>query len=138
MKVQSLALSLCLISATGIVAYGSGRYQADANSSKKTVQKMVDQSSAAAKDEYVGVYITSVARQIKMSDLAKTYPAQQAGLVDKRRLAADTIVGWYDKGHNFHAQKMQNNIKVEMGATRILPQMLRGTDLRGEEASQQK
>ncbi len=138
MKVQSTALSLCLVLAAGIAAYGAGRLQADSTPTRKTSQETSEQRVAASQDRYVGVYITSVTRQIRMSDLAKAYPAQQAGLVDKGRLAADAIVGWYDKGNSYHEQKMQNALKRDMGGIRILPEMLRGEALRGAEASQPK
>ena len=133
MKALSFALSLCIVSAVGLLAYASGQQTA---ASRVTASKaaLPGKATMPAADGYVGVYVTSVARQVKMSDLVKAYPSEVVGRVDKAKLAADDVVGWYDKGQNFHEQKMQNNVKVSWGATQILPQTLRGIALRGAEA----
>ena len=129
MKAHSLVLTIGCAAAIGVVSYASGQQAAKpvTNSSSKMLSV---KQSVPAKDSYVGVYVTSVARQIKMSDLEKAYPSEHAGAIDRGKLAADAIVGWYDKGNSFHEQKMQNNLKVDWGATRILPNTLRGVDLR--------
>jgi hypothetical protein len=81
--------------------------------------------------EAVGIYMESVQRQIDFAELQKRYPGERAETINPGLLKADTIVGWYDKGHNYHEQKMQNNLK-SLGGIRILPEMLRGEALRGE------
>ena len=52
-------------------------------------------------------------------------------------MAADTIVGWYDNGGNYHEQKMENNLGHFNGGVRVLPQTLRGVALRGSKLQQQ-
>jgi len=79
----------------------------------------------------VGVYVESVARQINIKDLQARYPGNTAQKIDPAALRADAIVGWYDKGNNFHAQKMENNINKTIGAERIFPEILKGSALRG-------
>ena len=137
MKVQSITLSLCLALVVGVVAYGSGRGQSESNAGVKRIAGSPSQNtvleSAKGKDEYVGIYVASLTRQVKMSELAKAYPSQTAGQVSREMLAADAIVGWYDRGGNYHAEKMQNALKRDMGALRIQPEMLRGVALRGSE-----
>ncbi len=134
MKAISIALSICFVSVAGIVSYASGQ-QADKPVTAKAGTTVSTKQALAHQDAYVGVYMTSVARQIKMSDLTKAYPSDRPGVVDKGRLAADSIVGWYDKGNNYHEQKMQNNLKVDWGGKQILPATLRGIALRGAQTA---
>jgi hypothetical protein len=84
-----------------------------------------------AKSTTVGIYIESIQRQIDIQDLQKRYPGESAQRINPGALKADAIVGWYDKGNNYHEQKMQNNLK-SLGGIRILPEMLRGAALKGE------
>lgn len=133
MKVQATILSLCsclIVGGLTAAIYG----QSTSTEATKKMTQATTQAMHGTQDEYVGVYISSVTRQIKMSDLAKAYPANRAGIVDKSQLAADAIVGWYDRGNNYHEQKMQNNLRPDMGGLRVLPQMLRGQAIRGAEA----
>ena len=85
-------------------------------------------SRAAVAEDAVGIYIESVQRQIDFAELQKRYPGETAQTVNPGLLKADAIVGWYDKGHNYHTQKMQG---VSLGGLRILPEMLKGEALRG-------
>ncbi len=137
MKVQAtpLSLSVCLIlgGLTTAAIYG----QATKTTAARATSPVAAQANPA-QDGYVGIYIASVTRQIKMSDLAKAYPSNRAGMVDKSVLAADAIVGWYDRGNNYHEQKMQNNLRPDMGGIRVLPQLLRGQAIRGEESGAAK
>jgi hypothetical protein len=87
--------------------------------------------STEAKSSIVGVYVESVARQINIKDLQKRYPGNTAQRIDPAALRADAIVGWYDKGNNYHEQKMQNNLAKTVGGERIFPELLKGTALRG-------
>jgi len=84
--------------------------------------------ATVATEDAVGIYIESVQRQIDFAELQKRYPGETAQMVNPGLLKADAIVGWYDKGHNFHKQKMEGS----MGGIRILPEMLKGEALRGE------
>jgi hypothetical protein len=86
---------------------------------------------AATDVNTVGIYMESVQRQIDFAELQKRYPGERAETINPGLLKADTIVGWYDKGHNYHEQKMQNNLK-SLGGIRILPELLRGAALRGQ------
>ena len=89
--------------------------------------------STGAKSDIVGLYIESVARQINIKELQKRYPGNTSQRIDPAALRADSIVGWYDKGNNYHEQKMQNNLAKTLGAERIFPELLKGTALRGAE-----
>ena len=80
----------------------------------------------------VGVYIESVQRQIDIRNLQKSYPGESAQRINPEALKADAIVGWYDKGNNFHEQKMEKNLK-SLGGIRIIPETLRGVAIRGEQ-----
>jgi hypothetical protein len=84
-----------------------------------------------SKSNTVGIYIESVQRQIDIRELRKNYPGESAQRLNPAALKADAIVGWYDKGNNYHEQKMQNNLK-SLGGIRVLPEMLRGVALKGE------
>jgi hypothetical protein len=74
------------------------------------------------------VFIESVARQIDINDLRRAYPGTNEARINPEALKADTVSGWYDKGHNFHEQKMQNHTgrEFDVGGTRILPSILKG------------
>jgi hypothetical protein len=84
-----------------------------------------------ADEELVGIYVESVQRQIDYGELQKRYPGERAQMINPGSLRADAIVGWYDKGHSYHEQKMQNSLK-SLGGINILPETLRGAALRGE------
>jgi hypothetical protein len=88
-------------------------------------------ASYEKKSNVVGIYMESVQRQIDIRELQKRYPGETAQRLNPASLKADAIVGWYDKGNNYHEQKMQNNLK-SLGGIRILPEMLRGVALKGE------
>jgi len=88
--------------------------------------KVAPEPAKPAADGIVGVYIESVARQISMSDLQKKYPGTAAARVDPAALRADAIVGWYDKGNNFHEQKMEKNLGHDFGGLKVIQPMLRG------------
>jgi hypothetical protein len=83
------------------------------------------------KSNTVGIYIESVQRQIDIRDLQKRYPGETAQRINPASLKADSIVGWYDSGHNYHEQKMQNNLKT-LGGIQVIQEMLKGVALRGE------
>lgn len=84
------------------------------------------------KSEVVGVFIESVARQVNIAELRKKYPGKNAARIDPEALRADAIVGWYDRGNNYHEQKMEKNLAKEFntGATKILPQTLKGAGIK--------
>lgn len=87
--------------------------------------------TAAVEQDAVGIYVESLQRQIDFGELQRRYPGESAQVVNPALLRADAITGWYDKGHNYHEQKMQNNLR-SLGGIRILPETLRGVALRGE------
>jgi hypothetical protein len=80
-----------------------------------------------AADGLVGIYLESVARQINLSELQRKYPGTAAAKVDLAGMRADTIVGWYDKGNNFHEQKMEKNLGHDFGGLKVIQPVLRGT-----------
>ena len=83
-----------------------------------------------ASDGIVGVYIESVARQININELRQKYPGTTAARVDPAALRADAIVGWYDKGNNFHEQKMEKNLGHDFGGLKVIQPVLRGTAIK--------
>lgn len=72
----------------------------------------------------------SVARTVDFGELQANYPAEVEAKVDPASLAADAIVGWYDKGHNYHEQKMEKNLQTDFGDIVTNPAVLRGAVLR--------
>ena len=124
MKTPYLYGSIVAIAAAGAIAFAVGQ-----QSSKAVIKQSIN-TPASSQDAMVGVYMTSVARQISYAELQKAYPANRAGKVDNIKMRADAIVGWYDNGNAYHQQKMQANLAHMMGAERILPEMLKGTALR--------
>jgi hypothetical protein len=56
-------------------------------------------------DEMVDIFKDGVMQRVEISKLQKVVPAEQ-GRVLPGQPNADAIVGWYDGGHNFHAEKM--------------------------------
>jgi len=107
---------LSLISVVGCVAQKNSRSSSETGSSDDP--------------KMVGLFIESVSRQINIDELQRRYPGSTEQKIDPAALRADAIVGWYDKGNSFHEQKMQNNLPAQMGATRILPGVLKGNVLR--------
>src|SRR5262249_34926950 len=96
--------------------------------------RQTKEEAAKPKSTLVGIYMESVQRQIDIRELRKRYPGEAAQKIDPAALRADAIVGWYDRGNNYHEQKMQNNLK-SFGAIQILPETLRGTALKGMSAT---
>jgi hypothetical protein len=84
----------------------------------------------AAGDKMVGIYIESVQRQISIDDLRRVYPGTSAARVDPGALKADAIVGWYDKGNNFHEQKMEKALGFDFGGLKVVNPVLRGIAVR--------
>jgi hypothetical protein len=115
------AVVICLVAA---VSFALGAQAGDKVAAEKRV-------SAETRSNTVGIYVESIQRQIDIRDLQKRYPGESAQRINPESLKADAIVGWYDKGNNYHEQKMQNNLK-SLGGIRILPDTLRGIALRGE------
>ena len=118
----SLALG-CGIALTGILGTAQTAITPAATAQQKA-------ATVAKSDGIVGVYIESVARQITIADLQRKYPGTTAARVDLASMKADTIVGWYDKGHNFHEQKMEKNLGHDFGGLKVIQPVLRGVAIR--------
>jgi len=127
MKRGLIGIILILLVATISFALGAQT----GTSTKTTVSKTtVTKTAVVERSNTVGIYVESLQRQIDIRDLQARYPGETAQRIDPAALKADAIVGWYDKGNNYHEQKMQNNLK-SLGGVRILPDALRGVALRG-------
>jgi hypothetical protein len=127
MKKSLIGALVIVLVATISFAIGAQTVSKTTASKTTTVTKT---SQVAARSNTVGIYVESIQRQIDIRELQKRYPGETAQRVDPAALKADSIVGWYDKGNNYHEQKMQNNLK-SLGGVRILPEELRGVALRG-------
>ena len=121
-----------LIVGTGLIARAEPKPAQAAKPAAQTAAPAAQAKTAAADqakpaaDGIVGVYIESVSRQVRLSDLQKNYPGTSAARVDPAALRADAIVGWYDKGNNFHEQKMEKNLGHDFGGLKVIQPMLRG------------
>ncbi len=120
--VSMAVASILLVAQTRAVSSPAAK-PAQATSAQATARSQ-------ASDGIVGVYIESVARQINISDLRQKYPGTTAARVDPAALKADAIVGWYDKGHNFHEQKMEKNLGHDFGGLKVILPVLRGTAIK--------
>lgn len=47
-----------------------------------------------------------VNRRVTRQELQREYPTRVSPKLDRATKSADAIVGWYDKGHQYHSQKM--------------------------------
>lgn len=68
-----------------------------------------------------------VATKVSFTELVADYPAESAARVDPGSLKADAIVGWYDKGHNYHKEHMK--AVTDFGDVVINPGAFRGVGL---------
>jgi len=69
---------------------------------------------------------TTTVNAISFSQLRADFPAEVESQVDQQSLRASTVVGWYDKGHNFHKEKMEKNLSSDFGDIVTNPAVLRG------------
>lgn len=56
--------------------------------------------------DYSTEFREGVNQRVTRQELERQYPARVSPRLDRATKSADAIVGWYDKGHNYHAQKM--------------------------------
>ena len=75
---------------------------------------------------------------VSFAKLRADFPAEVESQVDAESLRASTVVGWYDKGHNFHKEKMEKNLKSDFGDIVTNPAVLRGEVIQEVEAIQQE
>lgn len=73
--------------------------------------------------DMVQVFKNGVVQKVDSAQLLKQYPAASVAKINPGTLRADAIVGWYDSGHNFHAEKMGTK---SMGDVRANPALQRG------------
>jgi hypothetical protein len=90
--------------------YDSGhKYHAETMKSKDPSEAVMDPANTRGIALVAGqVYIVrnDKLEAIAFADLAAKYKDVQAKVTNPGDIAADTIVGWYDSGHNFHKEKM--------------------------------
>lgn len=75
----------------------------------------------------------SATKVVSFRQLTADFPAEVAAQVDVAGLRAADVVGWYDKGHNFHEQKMEKNLKSEFGDLVTNPAVLHGQVIQATE-----
>ena len=85
-----------------------------------------DQVAVVAESLSSSALASTVVKEVSLSQLQADYPGEVAASVDPGALRADAIVGWYDKGSNYHEQKMEKNLKPDFGSIVIDPIAIRG------------
>jgi len=121
MRHVQLGLRLLLISSALLVGCASGDTDAasdDARDDQVTIVRASEDKSLAA---------SFVASKVSFTDLVADYPAESAARVDPASLKADAIVGWYDKGHNYHKEHMK--AVTDFGEVVINPGAFKGVGL---------
>ena len=63
--------------------------------------------------DYSTQFRSDVSKQVDRGNLQRDVPTKQSSRLSKGTLGADAIIGWYDKGHNYHAQKMGQRVTPE-------------------------
>jgi hypothetical protein len=80
---------------------------------------------------------TTTVRAVSFSDLQADFPAEVESQIDTASLRASAIVGWYDKGQNFHKEKMEKNLQSDFGDIVTNPAVLRGEVIQEAEVIQE-
>ena len=75
---------------------------------------------------------TTSVSAISFTQLRADFPAEVEAQVDTAALRASAIVGWYDKGHNFHKEKMEKNNQTDFGDLVTNPAVFRGEVIQEE------
>jgi len=100
----------------------------DPTSSESTDSDQVlivrENTSSSASEK--GLAQSFIAQTASYRELVSYYPAEVAARIDPALLKADVIVGWYDKGHNYHKEHMK---AAEFGDELINPAAFRGIGL---------
>ncbi len=112
-----LTRSVITLAAASLVAAATARAQPAGSARQAQVE------IPAAAPGMVYVFRKGVVEQVSRSALLAKYPAKSGSKIDAARLRADAIVGWYDSGHNYHAQHMNSK---DVGNIRVINANMRG------------
>ncbi len=112
-----LTRSVITLAAASLVAAATVRAQPAGSDRRAQVE------IPAAPPGMVYVFRKGVVEQASRSALLAKYPAKSGAAIDPARMRADAIVGWYDSGHNYHAQHMNSK---DIGNIRVINANMRG------------
>ncbi len=112
-----LTRSFITLTAASLVAAATVRAQPAGSDRRAQVE------IPAAPPGMVYVFRKGVVEQASRSALLAKYPAKLGAAIDPARMRADAIVGWYDSGHNYHAQHMNSKY---IGNFRVINAHMRG------------
>ncbi|MCA9688752.1 MAG: hypothetical protein KC636_04035, partial [Myxococcales bacterium] len=87
------------------------------------------QEDQKSEDDMVDVFKDGAMQRVSFSKLKPRVPAESKSSPDLLGPKADAIVGWYDSGHNYHAEKMDGK---GIGDDKVLTDKTaeRGVDLK--------
>ena len=113
-------LSLCGVALVGCAGTGD---DASEDGTRDEIVVVSEQPLAATSTKSLS---QSFAYRVEASELVANYPAERVARIDPAALKADAIVGWYDKGHNYHKEHMKAS---EFGDIVINPAAFKGKGL---------